>query len=186
MSDVLKSHFLFPRNVGDAAEPSFTGRGGSFVCGATARFSIQIDESHNISDAKFRAAGCEVLIATLSLFTERIQAISTADAAVIGQNPEKFLEEFAIDDDKHHCVRLACDALLAAIREYSDAARSEWNGDEALICTCFFVSEKTIEREIKLGRLTSVQDVTRACSAGGGCGSCQPLIVEILENLNGV
>ena len=176
--------FLNPRNVGDAREPSFTGRGGSPVCGASARLAIQIDEAHNVSEAKFRAAGCEVLVATLSVLTERVTGMSTADAASVGQQPDAFISEFQVREDKHHCVRLACETLVAAVREYSDAARTEWNGDEALICTCFFVSEKTIEREIKSGGLTTVQDVTRVCNAGGGCGSCQPLIVEILETLN--
>jgi NifU-like protein len=74
--------------------------------------------------------------------------------------------------------------LLAAIREYSDAARDEWIGDEALICTCFFVSEHTIENEIASRGLTSVAEVTRACNAGGGCGSCHQLIQEILDTRN--
>jgi len=184
-SDKLSDHFFQPRNVGDANEPSFTGRAGSFVCGAAARLSIQIDESHNISEAKFRAAGCEVLISSLSILTERIQARSTADAAAIAQTPEVLLAKLQRDSNDRHCVQLACDALLTAIRKYSDAARDEWNGDEALICTCFFVSEQTIEREIKQRGLTTVREVTAACNAGGGCGSCQPLIVEILEALKG-
>jgi NifU-like protein len=142
MQDRLKDHFLNPRNVGDAREPSFTGRAGSFVCGASARLSIQIDESHNVSDAKFRAAGCEVLVASLSILTERIRGMSTADAAVVGQTPEVLLAELGRESENLHCVQLAGDSLVNAIREYSNAARSEWNGDEALICTCFFVSNK--------------------------------------------
>src|ERR1051325_4729881 len=51
-----------------------------------------------------------------------------------------------------HCAALARAALLDAIREYSNAARDDWAGDEALICTCFFVSERTIDREIQTGR----------------------------------
>ena len=82
-----------------------------------------------------------------------------------------------------HCPRLACDALLAAIRNYSNAARDDWAGDEALICTCFFVSERTIEREIQTHGLTTVAEVTRACNAGGGCGSCHQLIQDILGQL---
>jgi NifU-like protein len=185
MSDLLREHFLNPKNVGIAGEPSFTGRSGSFVCGATAHLSIQIDESHNISAVKFKAAGCEVLVAVLSILTQRINGQSSAEAALIGQAPDVLIEEFEIAVDKKHCVQLACESLVAAIRAYSEAARIEWNGDEALICTCFFVSEKTIEREIKLGNLTTVREVTNACNAGGGCGSCQPLIVEILETTNG-
>jgi len=181
----LADHFLNPKNVGDANEPSFIGRSGSFVCGAAARLSIEIDESHNISEAKFRAAGCEVLIASLSVLTERIQSRSTAEAAAIAQTPEALLAELQRSSSGRHCVQLACDALLTAIREYSDAARDEWNGEEALICTCFFVSEQTIEREIKQRGLTTVGEVTAACNAGGGCGSCQPLIVEMLEAVKG-
>ena len=83
--------------------------------------------------------------------------------------------------DNSQCVGLACNALLDAIRDYSNAARDEWAGDEALICTCFFVSERTIEREIQSRGLTTVAEVTKACNAGGGCGSCHQLIQEILE-----
>jgi NifU-like protein len=178
----LMDHFLNPSNVGDAAEPCFMGRAGSFSCGATACASIQIDEAHRISEARFRAVGCEVLIASLSILTDRITGTSTADAAAIVNAEQSLACELKADSDKDHCVKLACDALLNSIRAYSDATRNEWNGDEALICTCFFISEQTIEREIKQRGLTTVCEVTQACNAGGGCGSCQPLIVEILES----
>jgi NifU-like protein len=183
MNDLVCEHFLHPRNVGDASEPCFVGDSGSLVCGATARVSLQVDEAQNISEANFRAAGCEFLIASLSLLTERIAGLSTAEAASYGNNRDNLLSELRVDEINAHCIDLACDALLRAIREYSNATRDEWNGDEALICTCFFVSEQTIEREIKERRLTTVREVTQACNAGGGCGSCQPLIVEILESL---
>jgi NifU-like protein len=81
------------------------------------------------------------------------------------------------------CAALARDALLDAIRDFSNAARDDWAGDEALICTCFFVSERTIEREIQSRGLTTVAEVTKACNAGAGCGSCHQLIQEILALL---
>jgi NifU-like protein len=163
----LCDHFFKPRNVGDADEPSFSGRAASLVCGAHVRFSIQVDEEHRISQAKFRAAGCHVLIAAASMLTEQVTGLTTAEAA-------------RLDAGATTCAALARDALLDAIREYSNAARDDWSGDEALICTCFFVSERTIEREIQTRGLTTVAEVTRACNAGGGCGSCHQLIQEIL------
>jgi NifU-like protein len=181
MSLNLSDHFFNPRSVGDAAEPSFTGRAASLRCGATARLSIQIDESHNISQAKFRAAGCDVLVASLSILAERVQGRPTADAAAVGQASDELFGELQAEVSNRQCIQVACDALVNAIRAYSDAARDEWNGDEALICTCFFVTERTIETEIKNRGLTTVAGVTRACSAGGGCGSCHPLIQELLE-----
>ena len=171
---VLADHFFNPRNVGDAGEPSFTGRSASLSCGALVRFSIQVDGEHLISEARFRAAGCEVLIASASLLTEQITGMTTAEAAAFAQNPPAF----GVESEK--CVELACNALLDAIREYSNAARDDWAGDEALICTCFFVSERTIEREIQTRGLTTVAEVTKACNAGAGCGSCHQLIQEIL------
>ncbi len=119
------------------------------------------------------------------MLTEQIANIATAEAATIGQQPGDLKRYFPdLEPEREHCSKLACDALLAAIREYSDAARDEWAGDEALICTCFFVSERTIEREIATRGLTTVAEVTRACNAGGGCGSCHQLIQEILETQN--
>ena len=176
----LADHFFHPRNVGDAGEPSFIGRAASLSCGAHVRFSIQVDEVQAVSQARFRAAGCNVLVAAASMLTERVTGLTTADAAVIGQAPEALIAQFeAAGSEK--CVEMACDALLDAIREYSNAARDDWAGDEALICTCFFVSESTIEREIQSRGLTTVAEVTKVCNAGGGCGSCHQLIQEILE-----
>ena len=176
----LCDHFFNPRNVGDAGEPGFTGRAASLSCGAHVRFSIQVDEAQSVSQAKFRAAGCEVLVAAASALTERVTGLPTAEAAVVGQNPAALSEEFGVEPDKAQCVEMACEALLDAIRDYSNAAREDWAGDEALICTCFFVSERTIDREIQMRGLTTVTEVTRACNAGAGCGSCHQLIQEIL------
>jgi NAD(P)H-nitrite reductase large subunit len=57
----------------------------------------------------------------------------------------------------------------------------EWSGEKALICTCFGVSEETIENLVKENSLETIEEVTAACNAGGGCGSCQPLIQEIID-----
>ena len=167
LSAQLCDHFFHPRNVGDAGEPSFTGRSASLSCGALVRVSIQVDEAQRVSQARFRAAGCNVLIAAASILTERVTGMTTAEAATIGAAST-------------NCAALAREALLDAIREYSNAARDDWAGDEALICTCFFVSERTIEREIQTRGLTTVAEVTKACNAGAGCGSCHQLIQEIL------
>ncbi|HVI70543.1 MAG TPA: iron-sulfur cluster assembly scaffold protein [Pyrinomonadaceae bacterium] len=165
-------HFFNPRNVGDADEPRFTGRAASLTCGAHVRFSIQVDEAHAISQARFRAAGCSDLVAAASLLTEQVVGLTTVEAATIAPEP------LGMDSQ---CARLAREALLDAIRDFSNAARDDWAGDEALICTCFFVSERTIEREIQAHGLTTVAEVTRACNAGGGCGSCHQLIQEIID-----
>ncbi len=177
--------FSNPRNVGEAATPNFTGRSASFDCGAVARVSLHIDEAQHIVDAKFKVAGCTVLVAALSGLTERVKNKTTAEAAVLAEDLETMERELGPEAaDRGDCVLLASEALLDAIRAYSDSARDHWEGDDALICTCFGVSERTIENEIQTKNLGSIAEVTRACNAGAGCRSCYSLIEDILEEVN--
>jgi NifU-like protein len=179
----LTEAFFKPQHVGEAIEPNFLGRAASFRCGAILRISLHVDESQRIVQAKFKAAGCSVLVASSSLLVDRVIGRTTAEAAAIAQDLEELAERLGeIPAGRSECVLLACEALVAAIRNYSDSARSEWEGDEALICTCFCVSERTIEREIREKQLQTIAEVTAACSAGGGCRSCYPLIEDILRN----
>ena len=84
MDGLAADHFFNPRNVGDADEPRFTGRAASLLCGAHVRFSIQVDEAQRVSQVKFRAVGCNVLIAAASMLTEQVTGLTTAEAATIG------------------------------------------------------------------------------------------------------
>jgi NifU-like protein len=175
--------FFNPTQVGEAAEPNFVGRSASFDCGATFRISLHIDESQRITEAKFKASGCSVLVASASLVIDAIHGKTTAEAAAFGQDARSIMQRLGtIEVARKDCPGLACEALVAAIRKYSDAVRDEWEGDEALICTCFGVSEKVIEHEVRARSLVSIEDVTRACNAGAGCRSCYPLIQDILDD----
>ena len=185
-SGVVPEQFFNSQHVGEATEPSFVGRSGSFQCGAILRISLHIDESQHIVEAKFKAAGCSVLVAAASLLIDQVIGKTTGEAAAIAQRLEQLEEKLGdLPPERNECALLASEALVSAIRNYSDSARDEWEGDEALICTCFCVSERTIEREIQEKRLRTIAEVTAACSAGGGCRSCYPLIEDILEEVNG-
>ena len=89
------------------------------------------------------------------------------------------LEEFP--NNRTHCLELALETLQTAFADFRHAQIEEWTGEKALVCTCFGVSEETIENLIKTNSLETIEDVTNACSAGGGCGSCQPLIQELID-----
>ena len=185
-SEAVSELFFNPRHVGEADEPRFIGRSGSFQCGAILRVSLHIDEAQRIAEAKFKAAGCSVLVAAASLLMDNVIGKTTGEAAASAQHLDQFAEKLGpLPAERNECVLLACEALVSAIRNYSDSARDEWEGDEALICTCFCVSERTIEREIEANSLRTIAEVTAACSAGGGCRSCYPLIEDILEEVNG-
>jgi NifU-like protein len=178
----INEHFLNPRNVGECQDADIIGEAGSFICGAVLRLSLKIDAaSQRITDAKFKAIGCGYLIASASVLTETIKDLAIGKAATL--NESAITDWFGgLPANRTHCAALCHEALHAALSNYHNAAREEWTGDEALICTCFCVSEKTIERVIERGALRTIEQVTRACNAGGGCRSCHPLIEDILED----
>jgi NifU-like protein len=49
-----------------------------------------------------------------------------------------------------------------------------------VICTCFGVTEEEIERVVRDNNLSSVEQVTNYCKAGGGCGGCRKDIEKII------
>jgi NifU-like protein len=180
--DRVSDHFFNPRNVGEVEGEDAWGDTGSLVCGALLRLSLKIDAaSHRITEARFRAAGCGFLIATASLLTGVITGMVLGEAARLSAS--ELAEKLGrVPEDRRHCVALCCEALHATAVHYRQTTLEEWTGEEALICTCFGVSEKTIERVIHTHSLHTVEQVTGACNAGGGCGSCHPLIEDILED----
>lgn len=156
------------------------------ICGAVVKVSLDIDRSQRIIDARFKAAGCSSLVGTASYLTEQIKGELSGEVAALVQQPAITVREALgeVGPEREHCVSLVCDALLAAIGAYSDSVRDEWQGDEALICSCFCVSERTIDDAIKAGGLSTVAEVTKACNAGGGCRSCYSLIEDMLATSN--
>jgi NifU-like protein len=183
----VKDYFFNPRHAGEVEGADAVGDTGSLTCGAVLRLSLKIDAaSRVVTEAKFKATGCGFLIASASVLAEMLNGLTVGEA---GQLSEKSLAATAIVEhlrdvppDRMHCVELCLDALAAAIRHYRETILEEWTGDEALICTCFGVSEKSIERVIHAGSLETLTQVTKACNAGGGCRSCHPLIEDILED----
>lgn len=181
----LREVFLNPPHTGEAAEPNFVGRAASFECGALIDISLHIDESQHIADARFKSAGCSALVASASRLIDQVLGKSTADAAALCQGGDEFAKlGEGLPAERNECALLAVEAMLGAIQTYSGSARDVWEGDDALICTCFCVSERTIEREIQTKNLATIAEVTAACNAGGGCRSCYSLIEYLLEEVN--
>jgi NifU-like protein len=83
--------------------------------------------------------------------------------------------------DRRQCADIAIEALHAAFAHLRSRRIEEFTGEKALICTCFGVSEETIETNIRVRHLKTVDDVADACNAGSGCGSCRMLIDEMLD-----
>jgi NifU-like protein len=185
-ASLITQHFFAPANIGRIESPDGAGSAASVTCGAVLRVFLSVDEDQRITAAKFKVAGCSYLVASCSVLSVALTGKTTREAAVMCQPPETALFSLLGQEwpgDRRACRELASQGFLAAIRNYSDAMREEWSGGEALICTCFGVSEKTIEAVIEAGGLRTIAEVTKASNAGAGCRSCYPLIEDILDQI---
>ena len=181
-SGQIEDHFFNPRNVGELEEADAVGDVCSLTCGAIVRLSLRIEPSSQmINEAKFKAIGCRALIASASRLTEVVKGMIIGEAARLTESEIAEMIGGA-PPEKRPCVALCQEALHAAAVHYRKVTLEEWTGEEALICTCFGVSEKSIERMIRTRSLQTIEQVTKACNAGGGCRSCHPLIEDLLED----
>ena len=181
----VSEKFHSPENAGRIDSPDAVGTQATFVCGAVLRVMLKIDQhSGQITAAKFQTDGCGFLIASADILTKEItnrtlSELHGLDEKVTRKKIEEKLEVFP--PDRTHCLKLAIKTLQAAFADLRRAWLEEWSGEKALICSCFGVSEETIENLVAENSLQTVREVTERCRAGGGCGSCQPLIQEIID-----
>lgn len=183
----IEELFRSPEHVGAIENPAATGSAGARECGAVARLSLEIDPvDHLIGAARFRSSGCGYAVAALELLCSMLNGTTVPDAASL-LGSDRAWNTFVIEQlgevelGRRHCLALARDTLAATLRDHRSNYPEHAPGEEALICTCFFVSERTIEAAVRDHALTTIDEVTQSCRAGGGCGSCHPLIAEIID-----
>jgi NifU-like protein len=88
-----------------------------------------------------------------------------------------------LPEQKMHCSVMGREALEAAIENYQIGGKKKHELEGNVICTCFGVTDKEIERVIRENNLTTVEEVTNYCKAGGGCGGCQGEIEKMIEKI---
>jgi NifU-like protein len=183
-TDKVKEHFFNPRNVGEIKNPDGVGEVGSLACGDALKLTFKLDEKGKIKDAKFKTFGCASAIATSSVLTEIIKGMTIEEAAMV---TNKDIADYlgGLPEQKMHCSVMGREALEAAIENYRSGGTKKHELEGKVICTCFGVTENEIERVISDNNLTTVEEVTNYCKAGGGCGGCRAEIEKIIENIQG-
>jgi NifU-like protein len=181
-TDKLKDHFFNPRNVGEIEDPDGIGEVGSLACGDALKLMFKLDENGRIKDAKFKTFGCASAIATSSVLTEMIKGLTLDEAAKV---TNKDIADYlgGLPEQKMHCSVMGREALEAAIENYRGGGKKKHELEGNVICTCFGVTDKEIERVIRENNLTTVEEVTNYCKAGGGCGGCQAEIEKMIEKI---
>jgi len=179
-TDKVKEHFLNPRNVGEIENPDGVAEVGSIACGDALKLTFKLDENKRIKDAKFKTFGCASAIASSSALTEIIKGMTLEEAMkVTNQNIAEYLG--GLPEEKMHCSVLGQQALEQAIANCKGAPAKE--PGEEIVCECFGVTDREIERAVKENHLTTIEEVTNYTKAGGGCGNCHEKIQGIIDRV---
>ncbi|MBN2588620.1 MAG: Fe-S cluster assembly protein NifU [Sedimentisphaerales bacterium] len=183
-TDKVRDHFFNPRNVGEIENADGVGEVGSLACGDALKLTFKLGKDGKIEDAKFKTFGCASAIASSSVLTELIKGKTLEEAMnVTNKDIADYLG--GLPEQKMHCSVMGQEALEAAIENYKTGSTQKHELEGNVVCTCFGVTDKEIERVIRDNNLSTVEEVTNYCKAGGGCGGCKGEIEKIIESVKG-
>jgi NifU-like protein len=183
-TDKVTDHFKNPRNVGEVKNPDGEGLVGSLACGDALRLTFKLDEDKKICDARFQTFGCASAIASSSALTEMLIGKTIEEAEEI-TNSDIIAYLGDLPKQKVHCSVMGREALEAAIYNYRTGKVLDKKLDGEVICHCFGATDKEIEKIAREQQLTTAEEITNACKAGGGCGHCIPEIEKIVARVAG-
>ena len=182
-TDKVKDHFLNPRNVGVMDDADGVGEVGSVACGDALTFYFKLDENGKIKDATFQTFGCASAIASSSALTEMVKGLTLEEAKnITNDNIAEYLG--GLPKEKMHCSVMGREALEKAIACHLNEPEKEIDGQ--IVCECFGVTDREIERVVTENKLETIEDVTDYVKAGGGCGNCHDSIQEIIDKVHGI
>ena len=103
-TDIVKDHFLDPRNIWDENEgfkADGVGEVGSLACGDQMRVGIKVQDNR-ISDIRWLTYGCASAIASTSMMSEMVKGMSFEEA--YHMTPEKITNALGgLPEHKFHC-----------------------------------------------------------------------------------
>lgn len=114
-----------------------------------------------------------------ALTNKRLGDLKGLNTTALEESVEMRLGEYP--PGRRHCLRVCLEAIQLAFADHRYRTIEDFRGGSPLVCSCFGVSEDVIEQLIEDIGPVSVDEITAACHAGSGCGSCRMLIQEMID-----
>ena len=182
-TDKVKEHFLHPRNVGEIPAPDLDATVGNITCGDALRLMVKLDTAGRIAEAKFHTFGCASAIASSDALIDIIKGKTLDEAArVTNDDIARYLG--GLPEAKMHCSVMGMEALQKAVALYRKQP-FEFEDEGQVVCRCFGVTDRLIEKVVREHNLHTVEEVTHYTKAGGGCGGCHREIEDIIAKVHG-
>jgi nitrogen fixation NifU-like protein len=184
-SDVVKDHFINPRNVLLEDESTFPadGRGltGNLKCGDQMLILIKVKDDI-ITDVRWKTYGCASAIASTSMLSEVVKGKTLQAAYNI--KPEDIAKSLGgLPENKIHCSVLGDKALRGAVDDYLEkTGRKGLFQDESAVevCHCLNLTDRDIENAVQQGARTW-EDLQNKTKIGTVCGHCKEEASELLH-----
>ena len=113
-NNVVKDHFLQPRNVGEFKNPDCVGTAKNSVDGDHVQLHLKL-ENQKIKDVRMKVMGCVAAIASTSLLTEMLKDRTIHEALLITK--ETLVEQLhGLPEPKIHCSLTCIEALQNALK----------------------------------------------------------------------
>jgi NifU-like protein len=185
-TDKVRDHYLHPRNVGEIENPDGFGEVGNISCGDALRLTFKLNDKGVVEDIKFKTFGCGSAIASASILTELCKGKTLEEVKQI-RNKDIADALGGLPKEKMHCSVMGEEALEAAINffETDGKVSTPPQKDGRVVCHCFGITDKEIEKAVMENGLKTLADVTNFTKAGGACGKCHKEIQSMIDRLTG-
>ncbi len=179
-SDVVKDHFLKPRNILTVSEEEYNADGigyvGSPACGDMMKILIKVKDNR-IYDLKWLTFGCASAIGSTSMLSVMVTdngGMTLEEAYKI--TPEMVMSKLGgLPANKIHCSVLGDKALREAINDYyaknNMHNKIESGDDKIIVCECLNVTMEDIKMEVLEG-VKDFKTLQERTKVGTGCGKC--------------
>lgn len=159
------------------------GRDAALECGCTAQWELAFDENDRIGSASFRTNGCGYMAAGGEVITAQIEGKRLGELSGLEREELEAgaSHKIGATSDRRHCIAACVEALHKAFDEQRKRVSSTFHGESPLVCTCFGISEDRIMAMIEEYDPYSAEELMSVSNAGKGCGSCRPLIQELID-----
>jgi NifU-like protein involved in Fe-S cluster formation len=109
VNDIVRSHFVNPKNIGKIKKPTNTSKYKSGFCGDTVEVYAIIEDSV-ITDIKYNVFGCYAAIAASSIISEKIKGCNIDTLTnMTCEDVEQMMG--GVEEEKINCVNTALTAF---------------------------------------------------------------------------
>jgi len=185
--DIINAILDSRRRQGALPTASVQGADAKLDCGCFVRIHLALDEGRIIESA-YESNGCGYMLAAAEVISDSVVGTRLVDLHGLSDSSlEQVVEQRLgpLPADRRACTEACAGALRSAFAGLRAKRINEFQGETALVCTCFGVTDSTIEDLIQGGMALSVDEISARTNAGSGCGSCRLVIQDILDAQSG-